>query len=402
MTDHVRPHILIFEPRVEGHHLSWLLYIAEDLLSAGFKLTLAIDGRSKATPLIQNQLGTLIDRVALTSVFDAKNRYRGGSKISALAECLDECGAHEVFVNSLDEIASHCLRLAAIGIYPPKNLQGRLNGVYFRPRFLLNSVRPLGNLIKALGFRRLRRQKWFKRIYLMDEYLYARVEDQNYDRLFHLLPDPWDGDFSQAQDEARKALEIPEGRTVFLNYGIGDRRKGLHLVIRAMLASSANSRMFLLCAGQIKNDSEITNGLEQLKRRGTARVLNRFVSDTEEELCFCASDVVLLPYIEHFGSSGVLSVSAAAGKMVIVSDEGLIARRVREYKLGWLFASGNVRALKERMEQATSLPLQDRARFQESALEYSRTCSREVFRKALLAPFDELSFTSETNSRNLT
>ena len=149
-----------------------------------------------------------------------------------------------------------------------------------------------------------------------------------------------------------------------------------------MLASSDNSRMLLLCAGQTKNDSEITNALEQLKRRGTAPVLNRFVSDTEEKLCFCASDVVLLPYVKHFGSSGVVSVSTVAGKMVIVSDEGLIARRVREHKLGWLFASGNVRALKERMEQTTSLPLQDRPRFQESALEYSRTCSRNAHAKS--------------------
>ena len=33
-------HLLIYEPRIEGHHLSWLRFITEDFLSAGLRLTL--------------------------------------------------------------------------------------------------------------------------------------------------------------------------------------------------------------------------------------------------------------------------------------------------------------------------------------------------------------------------
>ena len=39
------PHILVYEPRVEGHHLGYLKAITEDLLGAGFRLTLAVDRR---------------------------------------------------------------------------------------------------------------------------------------------------------------------------------------------------------------------------------------------------------------------------------------------------------------------------------------------------------------------
>ena len=52
MSKSSQPHILIFETRVEGHHLSWLRYITEDLLIAGFKLTLVVDWWPEVKELI--------------------------------------------------------------------------------------------------------------------------------------------------------------------------------------------------------------------------------------------------------------------------------------------------------------------------------------------------------------
>lgn len=43
----------------------------------------------------------------------------------------------------------------------------------------------------------------------------------------------------------------------------------------------------------------------------------------------------------------MLSLCAAAGKMVIASDKGLVGQRVREHNLSWLFLSGNVEELKK-------------------------------------------------------
>ena len=386
MAEPLQHHIMIFEPRLEGHHLSWLRYVTEDFLGAGFKLTWAVDYRPEARRQIQEQLSTLIPHVSVISVFNEAGKLRGGNKIRAIAECLRESSAQDVFLNSLDEIASNCLRAAALGIYPPRILRGRLSGVYLRPRFLTNSIRPLGNIIKTIGFRRLCRHGWFKCIYLMDEDLFPTFDKSYYDTMFYFLPDPWAGDFSHQQNETRKALGIPLDRFVFLCYGIGDRRKGLHLVIRAMLDLPSESRLFLLCAGRVAKDRDVIRGLQQLKGRNLAQVMNRYVSNTEEALCFCASDVVLLPYIKHFGSSGVLSRAAASGTMVIASDEGLVARRVREHNLGWLFPSGNVNALRKTMDEAAFLAESDKAQFRESALKYARLCSRKAFKKALLVP----------------
>ncbi len=382
-----RKHLLIFEPRLEGHHLTWLRYVIEDFLAGGFTLTVGLDWRPEARECIRNHLSSLVDKVAIISVFDKKRKLRGGGKVKALAECFRESKAEEVFVNSLDEFLSRCLRLAALGLYPPERLKGRLNGIYFRPRFLTNRDRSFASAIKLSGFRRLCRQGWFRRIYLMDEYLYATMKVQHPNYPFHLLPDPWHGDFSLRPDDARKSLDIPTDRFVLLQYGIGTRRKGLHLVVRTVLDLASTPRLFLLCVGQIRNDREILTGLDQLKRQGMARVLDRYVSDLEERLSFCASDVVLLPYVNHFGSSGVLARAAAAGKMVIASDEGLVARRVREHGLGWLFRSGNVKELQANVKNAMTLSAEEVAQFGHAALRYASLCSRPLFRKALLAPY---------------
>ena len=49
-------HLLLYEPRTEGHHLGWLRFITEDLLSADVRLSLAVDLRPEAKGKIEDHL----------------------------------------------------------------------------------------------------------------------------------------------------------------------------------------------------------------------------------------------------------------------------------------------------------------------------------------------------------
>ena len=377
--------ILIFEPGMVGHRLTWLRYITEDFLELGYKITWAVDFRPGAKDIIEEQLAAVLPEVSILSVFNEEGQWRGGSKLKSLEECQRICQANQVFLNEFDEIASNLLRRAAMGLFPPHALKGRLSGVYFRPRFLTAPRWPIGNIMKTVGFRRLCEQGWFRHIYLVDEYLFSSQKNKQ-EGLFHFLPDPWSGDYSLRSADTRKALDIPLHKVVFLHYGMEDQRKGLHLVVEALEASASDSRIFLLCAGKISHDPRLLEKLAALESRGMVKLINRYVSDEEERLCFCAADGVLLPYIHHYGSSGVLSRAAAAGKMVIVSDEGLLARRVRDHHLGLLFQTNDVHELRQRMRDVVSLNQAEWDQFRVMSLKYAGTCSREAFREALFAP----------------
>jgi len=382
-----KPDILIFEPGVVGHRLAWLRYITEDFLDLGYEITWAIDLRPNAKGIIEEQLPELFQSVSILSLFDENHQWRGGSKLRAMEECLRISQAKQVFLNEFDEIASNLLRLAFIGILPPHFLKGRLSGVYFRPRFMTDPVWPIGNIIKAMGFQRLCQQEWFRHIYIVDEYLFSSLNKNVREKIFHLLPDPWSGDFSCRSEDARKTLNIPLNKVIFLHYGMGDRRKGLHLVVDAVETLASASRIFLLCAGKINHDRNLLKKLDALTKKGSAKLINRYVSAEEERLCFCAADVVLLPYIHHYGSSGVLSRAAAAGKMVIASDEGLLAKRVRGHCLGFLFQTKNIKDLQQRMNEVVLLDKADLDHFRNMSLQYAMTCSREAFRNALISPW---------------
>ena len=130
-------------------------------------------------------------------------------------------------------------------------------------------------------------------------------------------------------------------------------------------------------------------GLEILVQRGWASVMGRYTTDQEEKLSFCACNAVLLPYIGHMGSGTILSRAAVAGKMILASDEGLIAKRVRQHDLGRLFPSENIAALGRAMVQMATQSEEESAQFREAALRYAHSISAEAFRVALVSPYTE-------------
>ena len=375
--------LLIFEPRLGGHHLTWLRYVTEDCLDAGFRLTLAVDLRPGQREMIATHLHDLLDKVTLLSAYDSRGGYRGGSKTRSLELSLAESGAEQVLMTNFDEVASSWLRQAACGLLPPASLRYKLHCVYFRPRFMDNAWWPPGNWLKRLGFKRLSEQGWFDTLYLLDEYLCPRVQKAYPGVRVQFLPDPWSGEFSRDKAYARQQLGLPAEGFVFLQYGIGTRRKGLHLVIEAMEEERLRGGV-LLCAGRI-DDPALSRGAVGLQERGRARIVNRYLTPEEEELCFAAADAVLLPYQGHFGSSAVLSRAAAAAKVIIASDEGLVARRVKDHGLGVLFTSGRVDSLISAMEGVMAMDQAERSRVHDAALGYAATCSRQAFKTALLA-----------------
>src|SRR3954468_13999480 len=220
-----RRHVLLVEPRTEGHHLTWLRYIAEDLLAAGFQVSAATCPEPPPGESIEEQVSDIyseLKRYPLTT-----QTLRSQSGLHTVLEIATRAGAKEVFFNSFDEIASRLLRRAAFGLFPPKGME-RTGGIYFRPRFLQHGF-SFQNWIKRAGLTRLVQRQVFNRLLLLDENLLAIARRDFPTTPFYFLPDPHPANFKMDAAPARTELRLGLSRRVFLFYGGPYRRKGMHL-----------------------------------------------------------------------------------------------------------------------------------------------------------------------------
>jgi glycosyltransferase involved in cell wall biosynthesis len=377
--------VLIYEPSVDGHHVTNLSFITEDLLGAGFSLTLALDTRPAAMKRIEGQLADLLPQVKIIPAISEQFDKAKTAPTAHVADCLEKSGAALAFLAHFNDLASTMLRRAAFGLMPDERLRGRLGGIYLRPQFLNASPFSPNQALKKTGFRRLIQNGWLNPLLLFDSQL-CEVARKKYPGVpIYPLADPYPENFHADRAASRKQFNLPDDKFVLLFYGGGYKRKGLHLVAQAMLKITAPSRAFLLCAGLQPQDEQLARDLETLRAQGRAEIVNRYVSTGEEKQLFAACDTVLLPYIRHQGTSGILSRAAGAGRPVIASDENLIGHLVRQHGMGLLFESGNVPALQNAIIRAAAAGAGELSKWQAGAQACAKTCSRGAFRSALVA-----------------
>ena len=375
--------LVIYEPRTEGHHLSWLRMITEDLLKGGFDLTVALDTREEMAAKVKEQLGEVLPRVKAVPVRRSDGKLMGGTHEKTLVQLLNQFQPDQIFLCELDEIASRISRRAAFGLLPPKELRGKIGGIYFRPRFLLEERFSLNNSLKHRGFFRLLKENWFRQVLLVDEYLAKKIKQEHGEAPFHFLPDPVPTGYEGAAEPARRKLGLPLDQTIFLFFGGPYRRKGLHLAVEAFLQGATEGAL-LLCAGLREKDEALERGIQKLVKAGRAVSIKRYVTTAEERLCYQAADFVLLPYIKHFGASSVLSGAISARKPVIVSDEELLGRLVGDYNLGLKFRSEDTESLSTAIRHALQSTLEERLKWRAGAEKFESNYSRDIYRRNLI------------------
>src|SRR5690348_10198203 len=242
-------HVLVYEPSVDGHHVGWLRFITEDLLEAGLSLTLALDSRPEAMRRVEGQMGDLLARVKIIPAISANGDRTKATSPARVAACLKQSGAAIAFLANFNDIASRAFRRAAVGLMPDQNLRGRLGGIYFRPLFLNAGVLSLNQTLKKIGFRRLLADGWLNPLLMIDPLLCGLAQQKYPGAPIYLLADPYPENFHADRTASRRQFKLPEDKFIFLFYGGGYKRKGLHLVAKAMLKMTAPTRAFLLCAG---------------------------------------------------------------------------------------------------------------------------------------------------------
>ena len=129
-------------------------------------------------------------------------------------------------------------------------------------------------------------------------------------------------------------------RRLALFFGSLAERKGVTQTLDAvrLLSRENQTKLCLALVGHVTPayQDALMEQLDILKKSSRVQIVKvlRFVSDTEMINLFSASDLILLPYQRHAGSSGILVRAAQAGKPVLGSNYGLIGRYIRDFGLG--------------------------------------------------------------------
>lgn len=331
--------LIYFEPLTEGHCASW----ASILLQAAANDPRVSGVRLVASRELVERLGGAADVPGLSVEILTEEELeflttgplisRGLAQWQKSRELL-QGGAAELFLPFFD----HALYGA---ILDRRQIKGHVSGIIFRPPNNHNVPRNLRSRVDSA-------RRWMSYVCAHRPHLRQMFTlDQKASRFLQGLgqnllvfaPDPAP-DLSLLQ-RAKSQINAGSGRSVMLLFGALSRRKGIFKVLEALeyLSLEERSQMEIRFIGRL----DPADRIEFLDRFEAAisvfpeirlTLKDKYLSDEElaEEVLRC--NMVVAPYQNHMGSSGVLFWAAAAGKPLICQNTHLIGWQVEEYTLG--------------------------------------------------------------------
>lgn len=337
--------IVVLEPRAAGHHGSYLAWLLRGLAGRGHRLALVTTEQVLTHPSLA---GTVPCENADAMVqelpaFVGKRRASDGGLVwrelrywalfrSWYRQSAGSFGPDVVLLPYLD----YCLY--TFGLLGSPFSDTPVVGIAMRPSFHYAFVgvrAPSGRLAAAKErlFNALLARRTFRVVMTSDVSLLEYMRHRQRAEKVRYLPHPVDGAPPLAMRAARRALGLPQEVDLLLVYGAIDERKGVHELLQALRHDGWPPSLHVLFAGTASGPIE-GRLLSETALEDRIHVMNRFLSEQEENQAFSASDIVWLGYKEHYTASGVLVQAARRGLPAIATTDGVIGWQTRRFGLG--------------------------------------------------------------------
>jgi glycosyltransferase involved in cell wall biosynthesis len=224
----------------------------------------------------------------------------------------------------------------------------RITAIWFQPFVRIPENNFRNRLRKIIKKNMMRIVLFFNKIdrifILNDKQTVQSLNDIYVTKVFRLLRDPINISVDRISKSLPKASEAKNKKNVFLLFGSITKRKGTLILLEALkghLSDKISKTIKIMIVGNVPDHfkKEFYTEIERtrlLNKDIEIIIDDRFINFEEIPQIFSKSDYVLAPYINFFGSSGVLGYSAYFNKPIICSDNGLMADLVKEYNLGYL------------------------------------------------------------------
>lgn len=327
-----------FEPLIDGH----CAFLAKLVLPAA-----AGDPRISRVNFVAGQ--DLVDRLEvvdsrisvipisqemLTKMRSGKLLTRGHAQWSAACRLGADYGG-EVFLPFFDHAVVAAALSLGRGAAP-----GRVSGIIFRPPnqfgHSMNLARKLDSARRWMIYT-IAKGRSVGKLLTFDE-VAANSRICRLTRTLQFLPDPAP---EHSLLEGLSRLPRADGRSIALLFGALTARKGLFEIVEAWVLQQdewLESRVLRLVGNLGREDRvPFKKRLSELRRtRPVAKIelVDSFVADTALAQEIVDADLILAPYQNHVGSSGVLFWASAAGKPLLTQNTGLLGYQTLKYGLG--------------------------------------------------------------------
>jgi glycosyltransferase involved in cell wall biosynthesis len=249
----------------------------------------------------------------------------------AARRCVQETACDHMVLMNIDGL------LPWLALRRPR-LGCSFSGIYFRPashyRALFGQAPPRAPPFRAFAermvLRRVLQYPELTRLLSLDPFAAAYFSSRGSGRL-SWLPDP--------VPDVKPRPPPDDGRTTLLLFGSTTHRKGALLALEALNRLSplrcGSLRLLLLGVVPDAQRAALLWGVEALRARGlVVEHQDRFVPEQVVLQAFHRAHIVLLPYQQHVGSSGVLLRAAAHARPVLAAEYGLVGAWTRLHRLG--------------------------------------------------------------------
>lgn len=369
--------MLVFDPRVVGHHVEYIGHIIHYVVAKQINHTLhfVVHPRFEShAPELIELVGRYPERVRIHQI--SRGEYKAIEESATLTRALWSWKVAEKYARSVD--ADHCLFLELnplqpiLGLPVARGAPFQISGILFFPyvriepthsRIIPQVKAKLERYRKHWQIRWALRNPKLQKIFVLNDTEGAETLNSSHGtNKFGALPDPVPSSEGSVEEE-RSPFESDGARVHFLLFGSMREHKGIRELIQAMhLLTEEEARQTAVhILGKARD--ELADELPKLVRmlqeghpHLQVQYEDRFLSQTELECALCSCDAVLAPYQRTEGSSGVVGHAAKHGKPVIGPNTGLIGTLIQEYQLGKTIDASNPSAIAGAIREALNNP----------------------------------------------
>jgi glycosyltransferase involved in cell wall biosynthesis len=318
--------ILIFEPEYIGHYLQYVSYIIDAYHSQRHKIILATTKEAILSEQYKEFLFSKKEKfgvIKFSKLFSRKNKHLNRLFYSlVLKKLAKKIKPDLIFIPFLDSI------FFSYSLFGSKKI--KTEGILFRGEYIYPPF-TLKKKIKQILTTLIINHGPFPRILCLDELNYNYLIKKQKKDILDLCPDPVEN-FKIDKKIARKKLNLTLNAKILGCVGSIDKRKGIDLLIKAIIKRKSKQNEYLLLVGGQNKD--IINLTDKYQNKNIISI-NKFVSQKDFLFSMAAMDIVAVVHPQHIGSSGTLIQAAAAEKPVLGSNFGWIGHMMKKYQLGY-------------------------------------------------------------------